>query len=181
MSQMLQNQIQKRNRVTLKQRDFVTQYLETGNATQAAMQAYKPKKRATARAIGSENLTKPNIQRTIQETLAENGLNADLIIQAVTEDIKNKPGERISELALGAKLLGLLERAKELEQQDIKTLVVPTDVAMRYELRAGEKYVIVVTPRAAIERRGLRTPFDEIKIGRLLNEIGKIDSNVPNQ
>jgi phage terminase small subunit len=49
------------NTLTPKQRKFTNKYLETGNATEAAMRVYKPKKRATARAIGSENFTKSNI------------------------------------------------------------------------------------------------------------------------
>ena len=48
-------------KLTSKQAKFAKEYLETGNATEAAVRAYKPKNRATARSIGSENLTKPNI------------------------------------------------------------------------------------------------------------------------
>lgn len=48
--------------LTPKQTRFAQEYLETGNATEAADRAYTPQDRATARAIGSENLTKPNIR-----------------------------------------------------------------------------------------------------------------------
>lgn len=51
----------------IKQEKFAKVYLETGNATEAAMQIYKPKNRATARSIGSENLTKPNIRAYLEE------------------------------------------------------------------------------------------------------------------
>ena len=54
-------------KLTQKQREFAGKYLETGNATEAAMRSYMPKKRATARSIGSENLTKPNIRAYLEE------------------------------------------------------------------------------------------------------------------
>ena len=54
-------------RLTKKQHKFAKEYLDTGNATEAADRAYKPQNRATARAIGSENLTKPNIRAFLEE------------------------------------------------------------------------------------------------------------------
>lgn len=71
--------------LTAKQAKFAKEYLETGNATEAAMQVYKPKKRATARAIGSENLTKPNIQRTINDALEAQGLTNEHLAGKVAE------------------------------------------------------------------------------------------------
>ncbi len=71
--------------LTAKQAKFAKEYLDTGNATEAAMQVYKPKKRATARAIGSENLTKPNIQRTINEALEAQGLTNEHLAGKVAE------------------------------------------------------------------------------------------------
>lgn len=54
-------------RLTAKQRVFVAKYCEHMNATQAAIEAGYSKK--TARFTGSENLTKPNIQAHISETM----------------------------------------------------------------------------------------------------------------
>ncbi len=51
--------------MTSKQKRFVNEYLATGNATEAANRAYKPKNRNTAYAIGAENLRKPTIKRAI--------------------------------------------------------------------------------------------------------------------
>ena len=113
--------------LTLKQADFAKEYISTGNATEAAMRAYRPQKRATARAIGSQNLTKLNIQRTIGDTLAENGLDLELVVRSLVEDIKNKPLDRVGELVFAAKLLGLLDKAKQ-EQDDKKPVVVSVEV-----------------------------------------------------
>lgn len=57
--------------LTPKQGQFVKEYLDTGNATEAANRAYKPKNRATARAIGSENLAKPNIRAYLDENAGD--------------------------------------------------------------------------------------------------------------
>ena len=71
--------------LTNKQVKFTKKYLETGNATEAAMNVYRPKSRAVARSIGSENLTKPNIQQTITEALEAQGLTNDHLASKVAE------------------------------------------------------------------------------------------------
>lgn len=51
--------------MTEKQKRFCLEYIKDPNATQAAIRAgYNPK---SAKSIGSENLTKPDIQKYIQE------------------------------------------------------------------------------------------------------------------
>ncbi len=99
--------------LTIKQATFTKEYLNTGNATEAANRAYKPKNRNTAHAIGAENLRKPTIKRAVEEVLEESGLNTQLIAQSLVEDIKNKPMDRVSELLLASKLIGLLDLAKQ--------------------------------------------------------------------
>jgi len=54
---------------TLKQRRFIKAYVQNGgNATQAALEAYDTTY-DTARVIGCENLTKPNIKRVIDRLM----------------------------------------------------------------------------------------------------------------
>ena len=56
-------------KMTNKQKRFCDEYLIDLNATQSAIRAgYSPK---TARFIGQENLTKPNIKAYIEERMAE--------------------------------------------------------------------------------------------------------------
>ena len=69
-------------KLTEKQKRFIDEYLIDLNATQAAIRAgYSVK---TARDIGYENLTKPNIQQAISEKMAERskrtGVNQDRIV-----------------------------------------------------------------------------------------------------
>ena len=56
-------------KLTLKQMAFVDAYIETGNASEAARLAGYSEK--TARAVGAENLTKPNIKQAIEARQAE--------------------------------------------------------------------------------------------------------------
>lgn len=55
--------------LTLKQKKFADEYIISGNATEARIRAGYSKK--TARSVGSENLTKPNIKQYITERMAE--------------------------------------------------------------------------------------------------------------
>lgn len=70
-------------KLTEKQQRFVEEYLIDLNATQAAIRAgYSPK---TAKDIGCENLTKPNIRACIDKEIAERskrtGINKDRVIR----------------------------------------------------------------------------------------------------
>lgn len=56
-------------KLTSKQRKFADEYVKTGNATQSAINAgYSDK---TARFIGAENLSKPNIKKYIDKKMQE--------------------------------------------------------------------------------------------------------------
>ena len=63
---------------TPKQKRFIQAYIKTGNATQAALQAYKASY-STARSIGYENLTKPHIRREIEKSMV-------IKVQLTTQD-----------------------------------------------------------------------------------------------
>lgn len=75
------------NHVTRKQKRFIEEYLIDLNATQAAIRAgYSPD---TAKSIGSENLTKPDIQAHIARAMAERsrrtGVNADRVVMELAK------------------------------------------------------------------------------------------------
>lgn len=55
--------------LTLKQKKFADEYIISGNATEAAIKAGYSEK--TARSVGSENLTKPDIQNYVEKRLAK--------------------------------------------------------------------------------------------------------------
>lgn len=56
-------------KLTPKQKAFADFYIELGNATEAAINAGYNEK--SARFVGSENLTKPNIKKYIEERMKE--------------------------------------------------------------------------------------------------------------
>ena len=73
--------------MTKKQKRFIEEYLIDLNATQAAIRAgYSPD---TAKSIGSENLTKPDIQARIAKAMAERsrrtGVNADRVVMELAK------------------------------------------------------------------------------------------------
>ena len=72
--------------LTIKQRRFTKEYVETGNATQAAIRAGYSKK--TAYAIGSENLAKPIIKQTIEEAQEKLGISAEYVLKNFKEMVE---------------------------------------------------------------------------------------------
>lgn len=69
----------KGDKPTLKQKEFAKLYVQTGNATEAAVQVYDVGNRNTAQALGSENLAKPIVQAEIDsltQTMREITSNA---------------------------------------------------------------------------------------------------------
>lgn len=61
----------KKSKLTRKQSKFVEKYIETGNGTVSAKEAYDVKNNDTAKSIASENLTKPYIINAIHEALPD--------------------------------------------------------------------------------------------------------------
>ncbi|MCX7003856.1 MAG: terminase small subunit [bacterium] len=65
----------------VRQQAFVREYLRDFNATRAAIAAgYSAK---TARSIGNENLTKPDIAAAVRELMDESGISRERIMQEV--------------------------------------------------------------------------------------------------
>lgn len=66
-----------------KQTVFVSEYLKDFNATRAAKAAGYSEK--TAKAIGAENLTKPDIQEAIKQVLSERAMGPDEVLQRLAD------------------------------------------------------------------------------------------------
>ena len=84
----------KKNKLTIKQRKWIKKYIETGNATEAAMQAYNCKDRESAGTIGSENLQK----LAFSELMDEMGLTDIALINIGTEGIRAKKSTATGEM-----------------------------------------------------------------------------------
>ena len=82
--------------LTEKQKRFVEEYLVDLNATQAAIRAgYKEK---TARSIGAENLTKPDIQKAISKAIDERSKRTEVTQDKVIEEIAKNAFKQASDL-----------------------------------------------------------------------------------
>jgi phage terminase small subunit len=95
-------------RLTLKERRFVAAYIETGNATEAALTAYDCTY-GSARSIDHQNLAKLHIRAAIELELRANEVNPRLMA-AVLADALLDPSNRSAQIKAWdrcAKLLGL--------------------------------------------------------------------------
>lgn len=85
-------------RLTNKQKRFIEEYLIDLNATQASIRAgYSPE---TAKEIGCENLTKPNIKNEIDKAIAERsrrtGINQDRVLREIAKIAFVNPSDVIN-------------------------------------------------------------------------------------
>ena len=112
--------------MTQKQKRFIEEYLIDLNATQAAIRAgYSPN---SAKEIGCENLTKPNIRACIDKEMAERskrtGVNADRVVMELAKlafvnaaDVINTEDATLREDALVEDTAAI---------QSVKVKVIPT-------------------------------------------------------
>lgn len=80
--------------LTKKRRGFVNDYADTGNATLAVKNNYPVKNEETARAMGSELLTFPNVQEELRK-LGFDSNNAKRVISEILNDVSLEPKDRI--------------------------------------------------------------------------------------
>lgn len=85
-------------KLTPKQKKFADEYIKTGNATQSAIEAGYSKK--TARSVGSENLTKPDISEYIAKRLEkidkENIAEQKEILEFMTRVMRRQEKEQVT-------------------------------------------------------------------------------------
>lgn len=93
--------------MTHKQKAFCDYYIATLNATESAEKAGYSKK--TARSIGAENLTKPDIKEYIAEKLQKADKSriatAEEVLEYLTTVVRNE-GEKTCDRTKAAELLG---------------------------------------------------------------------------
>lgn len=113
-------------KLNAKQQAFVDEYCIDKNATQAAIRAGYSEK--TAKEIGCENLTKPNIRAAIDEKLKEHAQRCDVTVDQIAFNIQRiaNRAEETDELHTAlkgqmdlAKLLGLVVDKSESKNEHI--------------------------------------------------------------
>lgn len=109
--------------MTVKQKKFADEYIISGNATESAIKAGYSKK--TARSIGNENLTKPDIKSYIDERMQK---LEDKQIAKQEEVLKY-----LTSLMRGEKREEVLKGIGMGEQ-----VIVPIDVSAKDRIKAAE-------------------------------------------
>lgn len=140
-------------RMTEKQKRFCDFYIETGNAKEAAIRAGYSEK--TAKQIGQENLTKPDLRAYIDERLAElkNERTADAqeVLEYLTAVMRGGYKE--------ATLIGVGEGAQA---------VVDIDVGAKDRLKAAELLG---------KRHALFTDKVDLQTGDIVIKVGEWDAD----
>lgn len=106
--------------LTAKQKRFVEEYLIDLNATQAAIRAGYSEN--TARAIGAENLTKPDIASEIKKRQDKLGAEAEITAEWVLKELveNHKMARSIGELTSSNKALELIGKHKGMFKDKIE-------------------------------------------------------------
>jgi len=120
------------DKLTFKQEKFVGEYLKDGNATRAVREAYpNAKSEGAMRAMASENLTKPNIQKKIQDVLNEAGLSPELIVGELKKLIQDEDKtEKNKAIRTAAEIMGLIGKGGLIAAQvNISQQFNPADIA----------------------------------------------------
>lgn len=115
-------------KLSVKQQKFADLYIETGNATQSAIDAGYAKK--SARSVGSENLTKPDIKEYIDKHMTEMAdkriMSAQDALELLTKIAKGEEKETV----IVSSPEGIYESKKE---ADLKTRIAAIkEILKRY-------------------------------------------------
>lgn len=127
--------------LSIKQKKFCEEYVISGNATEAAKRAGYSEK--TARSVGAENLTKPYIQKYINELTSKPQnkriATAEEVLQFFSEVMNNAkiaPKDRIRAAENLAKRFGM---DKPKEQSETNTAPVFEFVFKDVSMKGGDK------------------------------------------
>ncbi len=124
--------------LTPKQERFIKEYLIDLNATQAAIRAGYSKK--TARFIGAENLTKPNIQRAIQKARDELTKKVGITQERVLNEEKHIAFSDIRGIFdENGTLIKPHELPEEVSRAVAKIEVIDTPMGKKYRYRFWDK------------------------------------------
>lgn len=126
-----------KDRLTLKQAKWLSVYIQTGNATEAAMQAYNVKNREYAAQIGWENVRKLDIQGLMEEMGLTDVALLNAAAEGLTKSMKVTPtGESFVETedyATRHRYLETLLKLKKRLGSDSSTTNIGISIAVRRE------------------------------------------------
>lgn len=83
------------NKLSIKQKKFVKRYVETGNATQAALEVYNTKNPKAGNKLANDNLSNPKVIEEIDKVLAKQGISLETTTSRL-HDIANWTPDKVS-------------------------------------------------------------------------------------
>lgn len=145
-------------KLTTKQRKFALEYVKSGNATESAIKAGYSKK--TARSVGSENLSKPDIKKFIDEKMKEieDGKIADAVevLQFITRVVRGEEKETV--------VVTTAEEVQTLEKEaDIKTKLVAAKELLKRFPATNDELQKAILDKARAEADIARLKADLMK------------------
>lgn len=124
--------------LTPKQEAFVNEYLISWNATQAAIKAGYSEK--TARAIGAENLTKPDIKEIIRIRVQEMTMSADEALIRLSDQARGDMSD-FTAIKNGIPFVDLEKAATNGKMHLLKSFTV-TDKSVKIELYDAQAAIV---------------------------------------
>lgn len=162
-------------KLTAKQKKFCDEYIKTGNATQAAIDAgYSPK---AAKSIGSENLTKPDLKQYIDKRMEQIASERIMGAQEAVELLSSIARAEVTERVVVSTPVGVEEVDKP---PDFKTRISAVrEILKRYpdNDKMLEQHLRKVTAEADIaefKAEMITTITDESTEDKLDELLGKI-------
>jgi len=147
--------------LTPKQQAFVTEYLRTWNASEAARLAGYSE--ASARVIGHENLTKPDIAAEIQRRVSDLAMSADEVLVRLAAQARSDMSDFVS-FVPGVKLPFLdLARAHEAGKFGlVKKLKYGKDGEVEFELYDAQAALVQLgkVHKLFVERQDVNATID---------------------
>jgi phage terminase small subunit len=132
-----------RRRLTNKQRAFIEHYLKCWNAAESARRAGYSER--TARFIGSENLTKPNIRAEIDKRLEELAMSAAEVLARLTDQATASMADFISlDDETGYPRLDLKQAFERGKLHLLKKMRVTDQGHLTIELHDGQKALMLL-------------------------------------
>lgn len=126
--------------LTLKQRKFAKRFVETGNATQAIIDAgYNAKDRINASRMASENLAKVEVRATIEESLIKAGLTSDFMTESLQKIAKAGTSDRALKKATPDVAIKALDMQAKLSNAYPEKAVTIEKKSVSYKIKGKSK------------------------------------------
>jgi len=129
-------------RLSRKQQAFINEYLKCSNATQAAIKAGYSKR--SARGMGSENLTKPNIAEEISKRTKEMCMSADEALKLLAEQARGTLDDCM-DVGEDGKVRLNFSKAKENGKLHLIKSIVPTANGIKVELYSSQRALELIS------------------------------------